>query len=325
MRKRLSKFRKRTKSALLDIVGRVLIQIFRINSRVVLVGDGRSGTTWIAEVLNFDENLPVTFEPLHGRRYLTLSDDRLYPTAKDFARSSLKYTKLISRMERETAARRFLANPRVLPCHGFMIKDISTHLILKQVYDRGQSLIFIIRNPVSVALSKERFGTWQNSFDMELLTTQSPVLKDLSDQCSSLGLVGSEFLSYILTWCLLNRIALSQLEAFGFPVVFYENLRRAPEESFENVFRFGGQLERFTQNRDQILEATRKKSRTTGRAHTMNNADNDDSDWSEKVSVEELSKAYQIVQIMGLYEIYQDALMPRISSEDLISITSRWR
>ncbi|TVP78940.1 MAG: hypothetical protein EA353_07365 [Puniceicoccaceae bacterium] len=293
-------------------------------SRLFLVGDGRSGTTWVSQALNFDGNFPEIFEPFHGRRHLKLSDSRLYLNETDFNLSSLNSTKYIRDIEQRLFIRRCLATCSMLSCHGFVIKDISVHMILKQLFDREQVLIYIIRNPISVALSKERFGSWQNESDLTCLAEYSTSIGRLSDECFGRGLIKTEFLSYILTWSLLNRIALTQLEDFGFPVVFYENLLRHPETSFEEVFQLAGLGDRFIDNKSHVLRVIYKESKTTIEENTIGDWKNDAPHWVGKISSEDLSKAYEILKIFGLYQIYEDTLMPKVSRSGLAGIKSSW-
>jgi len=108
--------------------------LVRSNPRrnIFILGDGRSGTTWLCEILNFDGSYLESFEPFHGRRNLHLPDRRIYPVEGDFqgvSGESLK--RYMSLVKRGGTAFRKRGNP--LPLNGMIIKDISSHFIIDVV------------------------------------------------------------------------------------------------------------------------------------------------------------------------------------------------
>ena len=54
-----------------------------LRASVFLLGDGRSGTTWFSELVNFEGNYWEVFEPFHGREPLPIEGGRMYPLQSD--------------------------------------------------------------------------------------------------------------------------------------------------------------------------------------------------------------------------------------------------
>ncbi len=101
--------------------------LIKLNSRkqIFMLGDGRSGTTWITEVLNFDRKYLDLFEPFHGKRILELTNDRLYPTGSDLDKLDCRAYKLED-YARKTKSFVRLENQRRIALSGIIIKDISS-------------------------------------------------------------------------------------------------------------------------------------------------------------------------------------------------------
>ena len=211
--------------------------LITVNSRsqIFLLGDGRSGTTWIAQVLNFDGRYLSFSEPFHGREILGLPGNRFYPTAADLDTLGCNSAKLkhYSRLTKHSAG---LQKPNRIPVIGSIVKDISSHLILQRIQDHRRKNVLILRNPISVAMSKERYGEWHSARDIEILLSQSSTIQEIGSRCLSQQLVSTKFLEYVFVWSLLHRIVLPVLNRFEFSLVFYENLLREPEQSFRKLF-----------------------------------------------------------------------------------------
>jgi hypothetical protein len=312
-----------TKRAFNTIIAPVLIRFLENRFQLLLIGDGRSGTTWISEVLNFDGTFLDIFEPYHGRRKFDLPNDRLYPTEEDLDQLDRKSIQLS-----DCISTRLLFNyfrqPKNFPYPGTITKDISAHLIIQRACASGIRLVYIVRNPISVALSKGQFGKWHSAADIDNLLNYSTEIKGLGNQCLLGELVSTKFLEYVFTWSLLHRIALKYMEDLNFPVIFYEDLLTTPEESFEELFRLAGLQDRFTNHRSKVIESIGKKSKTTLSKNMISAGKKDNQPWIEKISSPEILSAYKILKIFDLYEIYQDSLMPKVSRNELKSITSRW-
>lgn len=300
--------------------------LLKINSRkqIFVLGDGRSGTTWVSEVLNFDGKYLEFFEPFHGRRYLNVSNDRLYPIENDLDKLGLRTFKLedYARMTEDFAG---MQKPSGIALSGSLIKDISSYLILPKIQDHRRRNVLLIRNPLSVAMSKEGYGKWQNESDINNLMSHSNELQKLGAKCLEKNMVSTKFLEYVFVWCLIHRIILPAIEKFEFFTIFYEDLLRDPEQSFEELFYYLGHQKKFTKNRSEIMTCVNKRSKTTTRDNRIKVNLVNEQPWNGQKSDHEISQAYDILKTFELYDIYMESVTPKVSPTHLKSITSRWK
>jgi len=276
----------------------------KINNKkqIFILGDGRSGTTWLANVLNFDGKYLDFFEPFHGRRILKLSNDRLYPIENDLEIIGCNNFRL-DKYARKTSHFAGYRKPRRIVLSGSILKDISSHFIFQKIQVKRQKNILIIRNPFSVALSKEGYGRWHSESDIQNLLARSPKLQALGDKCLSKHIVSTKFLEYIFIWCLLHRIILSSLDMIDVTIVFYETLLRDPVQSFETLFNYLEDLERFNGNKKTIRNVINKPSWTTTQDNCININMVNDQPWNKKKSDQEIFQAYTILKTFDLYDI----------------------
>jgi hypothetical protein len=299
--------------------------LIKLNARkqIFVLGDGRSGTTWIAEVLNFDKKYLSLSEPFHGRRIMQLSNDRLYPTRNDLNKLGRRGFNLES-YAGVMPSFAGLELPKKCVFSGAIIKDISSHLILPKIQDDRRKNVLVIRNPLSVAISKEGYGKWNTERDINNFLKQSPALQSLGSQCISRYSVNTKFLEYVFTWCLLHRYILPIIEELGFFVIFYENLLRDPEQSFEELFCFIGHRKRYKRGRNEVMEQVSKRSKTATNDNRIKTNLVDDQPWFRYKSGREISQAHSILKMFDLYDLYRDSIMPKVSTTELEIIVNRW-
>lgn len=127
---------------------------------VFLAGVGRSGTTWVQEIINSRNDFRVIFEPFHQQKvdlpgdwnpkqYLRYNDqrDKFLKTAACILSGNIK-NKWTDQFNRKIIARKRL------------IKAIRSNLVLKWIkYNFPEiSLILLLRHPCAVANSKLKVG-----------------------------------------------------------------------------------------------------------------------------------------------------------------------
>jgi hypothetical protein len=299
--------------------------LLRINAgnQIFVLGDGRSGTTWIAAVLNFDGRYLNFFEPFHGQRILGLPDKRIYPTGAELGvatsgafdfKKYVKGSKIFAGQEKPTG----------LALSGCLIKDVTGHLILSRIKDSRRKDLMVIRHPFSVALSKEGYGKWHSPQDLQRLISHSAEVEKLYDICKAKKLLGSRFLEYVLVWCLLHRSALSEIENCEKSVLFYEEMLLEPEASFKSLFDRLELGEVFNANREKIMHAVIKRSRTTSVSSRIEASLTKAQPWLELKSGLEINNAYGILKVFGLWDIYGKKSVPQISTADLANLVGDW-
>ncbi|MHA1398173.1 MAG: hypothetical protein ACTSSG_14210 [Candidatus Heimdallarchaeaceae archaeon] len=130
---------------------------------IFLSANGRSGSTWISDIINYNNSFRYMFEPFYSKKVDLcshfLSRQYLHPKIKK--ESYLKPAELIlSGKVKHPWIDRF--NKKFL-CGKRLIKDIRTNLIVKwlKVHFPKIKLILLTRLPCAVANSRMRLGWGQ--------------------------------------------------------------------------------------------------------------------------------------------------------------------
>lgn len=287
---------------------------FNQTNNILVLGDGRSGTTWLAQILNFDGAYLDSFEPFHGIRNLKLSDGRLYPTANDVRQpAGLKFENYVDRVVLGKDTHRL--SESLLPLKGVIIKDISCHLLFDSLKDYRMKKILIVRNPISVALSKMHWGIWHSTKELKLFLQRTAYPHEL---------INTPFLEYIFVWCVLNKEVLRFYPDGHFTLVYYEHLLRRPELQCYKLFHECGLGKRHESSSKQILKAVKSRSKTTQSKNQISKTARLDMPWKDKVETEQLRRAYQLLRDFGMYEIYEDSVTPKMPNGQLCSLISSW-
>ena len=235
----------------------------------VIAGFGRSGTTWLQDVLGQANSLRTVFEPLHPaairgaaqyahtflekddvdeglyrllHRYFfeefrsVWADYRvrskgLYPRKRDLTSlSALRRT-----FKRISIARKYYFRYRSQRRHEQrIIKLVRANMILSWLQERLDArIVFIIRHPAAVVLSQLKSPrSWNPNYLIGRYRENPRLLDYLEDDVRQLlfqPLDSVEALS--LSWCIENEIALKQAQESEILVVYFEEIleRGQPE------------------------------------------------------------------------------------------------
>lgn len=275
---------------------------------ILLSAMGRSGSTWIASLINFSNTHRDIFEPFLPIRvaesnvfeytqYLNpqVDDPRYIEAAKNILEGRLKRqtwldsgnTKLIS--------------------YKRLIKDIRTNLMLGWFHQKfpAMKIILLIRNPFSVVQSfmdlgwgVEPCGTRR---EINILLGQKELLRDYPIIEQSLTKIDVEdtFEALMFQWCIMNYVPLKQLPDTSIHLTFYENYMLNPHLEIERVYDF------INQKLDPRIFYTLKQPSRTSYAKREFSIDN------IRFSSAQIERGHQILDIFGLSDIYDRNLHPR--------------
>lgn len=275
---------------------------------VFLAGTGRSGGTWVSEILNQRNEYRFIFEPFHPKRtpWMQRFGERPYmrPTAEnpeflDLARRIV--TGRIRHAWTERFNRRFLTGRR-------LIKEDYANLMMGWLHIQfpGMPLILLLRHPCAVAHS---FVTHQYRGAVMPLLEQEQLVEDfLHPYVDAIRGARDTFERTVFLWCVEALVPLSQFRPGEIHVVFFENLVRQPESEVARLFAYLGRSAG-----DVDFEKMKTPSLTARRASSAVWTGSDPVDsWKAKVSSEQRRRAGEILQLFGLDCIYTDASMPRV-------------
>ncbi len=287
----------------------------RFRDAVWVFGDGRSGTTWIADLVNWDKSYREMFEPFHPKMVRGMRGICLHQYIRPddcqhrfFRRASQVFSGRFSSARTDHANRRF-------SYQGLLIKDIFVNLMAYWASRQFPAVkpVLLIRNPFAVALSKSKQPTWHWLTDPCELLRQEPLVQDhLAPFENVIRGVGDDFiLRQVLIWAILHYVPLRQFEPGRLHILFYEDVVRHPEEELPRLFRFLS-----PDSVDDMLKGAlrivARPSRVTGRAKQEAAGGGwRIGQWRDEVSADQVREGLKILAHFGLDQLYGDDCVPR--------------
>jgi hypothetical protein len=294
------------------------LNLKRSNPKEIIwvVGDGRSGTTWVSNLINSRKQYRFMFEPFH-------------PTLLPWIRKFIEFQYI----RPDNTSRYFLNRGRAVfsgqlqhphidrhnqhKCHhGLLVKDIHANLFINWVDVQFPHVkkVMILRHPFAVALSKMRLNRWNWSQDPEIFFSQPELCRDyltgfehVTERADSL------FERYILTWSILHYVPFQQLNNRQIHLVFYEELCTNPEQELSRLFSYLGE----PTNLEPEIRAMLKTPSRTSRGHSaiISGADLING-WRKELTQEQVKRAVDILAVFGLDKIYNDSPSPDIQQAE---------
>jgi hypothetical protein len=275
---------------------------------IFIAGTGRSGGTWLSEIINQQNDYRIVFEPFHPKRapWMAPFGERVYmrpeendPQFLELARSIV--TGRVRHPWTERFNRRFVARRRI-------IKEDFANLMMKWLYVNfpGMPLVLLLRHPCAVALSFVTHG--YRGAVAPLLERQKLVEDHLHPYADAIRAARDTFERTIFLWCAETLVPLRQFRPGEVHVVFFENLVRHPESEVARLFeRIGRSMEGLDLEKLKVpsLTARRASSAVWTGADPVEN-------WRRKVTAEQRSRALEILALFGLDRVYDDEPMPRM-------------
>ena len=281
-----------------------------------LIGDGRSGTTWVSDLINHDKSYREMFEPFHPR--LIKGMNFLLPHQYIRPHDSNKQLEIIASGVFSGKFR----NPRVdkgnrsFLYKGLLIKDIFANLFSYWASLRFPKvkIILLIRNPFSVALSKYKLKNWfwvTNPLD---LLEQYPLYEDylhpFEDVIRRTSREGNFVSCQILIWSIINYVPLRQFKQGQIKLIFYEEIFFKPLYEVSKIFRFvRPSIENHHINLDR--ESVNRLSRTAGPESNLSSGTSPITSWKNELTSQQIDAGLKILQCFGFAELYDDNSMPK--------------
>jgi hypothetical protein len=279
-------------------------------SLLFVSGTGRSGTTWLVDLLNADGLYRIIFEPfmpgcraLDGRsvppRYIrpTSRDPDLIATAERILLARFRSSRWTSRGNDRLVSRRRI------------VKEVQSNLRLgwlREVFPPFP-IVLIIRHPCAVAASRGRLGD-RRSID-ELLDDPALVEDYLAPHVPELRRLESPFEYEVARWCIETHVPLAQLaQGVDIEVVLYEQLVADPVGVVTSL------LERLgLEPPARLAETAGVPSHTAYRANKpLEDPTRARDEWQEHLSDREVGRALELVAMFDLDWLYGPEVEPRV-------------
>ncbi|WP_013321232.1 sulfotransferase domain-containing protein [Gloeothece verrucosa] len=312
--------------------------LYKLNSRLAqkffidLAGDTkntifissspRSGSTWLAEIIEYITKSRFIFEPFHtgqvnfglpNTRPLYLRPQSEYPQYKE-AIEKIVNGKIKSQWT-DTLNKQILPKKR-------LIKAIHSNLMLKWLMVNYPDIkfIYLLRNPFSVSLSIARMG---GDIHLEDMLSQETLVKDfLADKIDIINSANTAFEKAMVRWTIEQFVPLSLFENDdNILIIFYENLCLNTEKEISKISKF---LQEDIDNTDvsSLKKMIKKPSATAFLAINkslkteVNKAEydlkskNKLTEWQNSVEQSQIDYGLKLLQAFNLDKLYNDDLIP---------------
>jgi hypothetical protein len=206
-----------------------IYRILYINNKktknvILISGSGRSGTTWLGDVINWNNDYRIIFEPFDPRKNKSVPTKllRLYinPNYKDrnvfLFWNEVFYGKFRS-LWSDRQNRRFF-------CSNRLVKEIRSNLHLKWLRENFPkiAIVYIIRDPVDVVYSRIEQG-WDVNLE-QIINQKELVSLHLRPFISEIQSASSLVSKHAFMWSIENYVSLKEMKVKDITLVEYEKL-----------------------------------------------------------------------------------------------------
>lgn len=284
---------------------------------VMVAGSARSGTTWLADLLNADNDHRYVFEPFRPDRIAAARPfgTRRYlpPEDADPARVAAAAA-IMAGQVRGRWTDQF--NRAVLPRRR-LVKDVWANLILGWLrrHFPEAPLVLVLRHPCAVVSSQLALASWGWEVEppgLPGLVGQGPLMRDhLEPHRDVLSAASTPFERHLATWCVENLVPLRQLGPGEVHVVLYERLCWDPASEIRGLLAHLGR-----DDDDRVLARLARPS-VSSRGHSAVVSGGGLVDaWVPRVRPLDVERAVGMLRRLGLDRVYGEDPMPLVPDGD---------
>jgi len=273
-----------------------------LDKTVILAGMGRSGSTFVADLINCDNIYRVMFEPFRFDR-VPEAQNFIYPcylradnTDPNFLLPAQKI--LTGKVHSQWIDKE---NRAIFPQRR-LIKDIRINLFLKWLHNHfpAVKIVLLVRHPCAVAESwLAVFGVGRSAFDR--LNANPLLVEDIGSSIMEHYRQAKPGLeSLVFLWCISYWIPFHQFSKDELYLLFYEDLLLDPHIELERLFAFLGHP-----------YSPQKAQRVFSQASSTARFDQDTrsqgfkfDSWMSRVTPAQIERAYEIMSLFGLEQLY---------------------
>lgn len=293
--------------------------------RVVLVaGSGRSGTTWVQQLINYRHDHRVIFEPFRADKVPFLPAEpikHLYLRPEEQAPLFKPHILRILQGQFSNFWTDQFTAPGIY--HRRLIKAIRANLFLKWLVTQMPSLkvVLMLRHPCAVSCSWRAMGWSHDPAPLRQMSRQPHLLADFLAPLSPLiEATEDPFEMDILFWAIQNYVPLKQfalhpaergqteqsdLHQNQIMLLFYEELCANPIEEVNRLFDFLAlPLE------PEVYGAWKIPSSTAFKQSAVLTGKSLIDGWRSQVTPQQIDRTVTLLHHFGLEQVYSEAVMP---------------
>jgi hypothetical protein len=281
-------------------------------SRSILVaGTGRSGTTWLADIINSQIPCRIMFEPFHRRQveefnqfnyfqYMrpTDSNDALLSYCHKVFTGDIKHKWIDAQIN------------HIFPKYR-LIKDVRVNLFLKWIHNNFPSipLLFIVRHPCAVVQSRIEWN-WEADPDIEPFLNQNELINDyLYDKIDTIKKAKTIEEKHAIIWCISNIVPIKQFQPDRINAIFYENMCIQPDIEVPKIFHMIQQG-----YEKSVFKSIKELSSTTRRGSALVAGGDVLTWWKKRLSSRQIRNILHVVEQFELGYLYDDSCIPLVTA-----------
>jgi hypothetical protein len=273
----------------------------------MVAGTGRSGTTWLAELICSQIPCRLMFEPFNPRKVSAYREFNYFqymrpgegdPALRDFCR------KVFTGAIRDRWIDRGVS---VLRPQYRLVKEIRANLMLRWISGEFPALpiVFIIRHPCAVVASRMKLG-WATDGDIAPLLAQPRLVEDhLADKMHVIERARTAEEKHAVVWSVSNLVPMRQFQADALTRVFYERLCADPAAEVGRIFGRLGQS-----YAGSILGTLDRPSMMAARGSAVVTGDDRLTSWKKELAPRQVQSVLDVVEAFGLGDLYGESAMP---------------
>lgn len=300
-------------------------------SKTVFLSSGaRTGSTWVSEIINFENEYRFLFEPFSLVTPLRPSwaprlepDDRLR-----YIRPECDDPELVAHAARVVNGRfhhpevdQYNYNARIA-FERRLVKETKSNLFLKWLHRHfpQMKLLLLMRHPIPTVLSRlhdvaDIDPARRNAEYRSLMFGQPELVEDhlapLRDVLERATTVVEQRLA---VWCVQNFVPLRQFAADEIHIMFYETMCMDPAGELRRLYRFLGE----DPDDAKLARAQRRLRRPSSTIHRDVKEFPDGWDvisrWQSEATADDLAAAQRMLGAFGLDAIYGADPMPNVDA-----------
>jgi len=282
-----------------------------VHEKIWVIGEARSGTTWLAELINFESSYQFVFEPFHPQRSRAMLnfEPYSYRRTEDLDSELERFTnKVFSGKVFPRDSRVSVENP--MCAERVLVKDILSQLISKWVMHKvpGLKTVIILRHPFAIALSKHRLRNWNWMSEPTSFLKQQALYDDYLQTYENIIRSAEGFFEQQVTiWSIVHNVMFQLLNEEDFHILYYEDLCRQPDIELSRLMHYLGHNENNVKSALLNIDRVSRMSSTEVLRHRGRE---NYADWLEQIDVDEIKRGYGILKAFDLDCIYNEGPDP---------------
>jgi hypothetical protein len=273
----------------------------------MVAGTGRSGTTWLAEIISSQVSCRLMFEPFNPRKVSAYREFSYFQYMRPNERNAGLRDYCRAVFTGDIRDRWIDRGVTVLRPQFRLVKDVRANLMLRWIRREFPAvpLVFLLRHPCAVVASRLQLG-WATDGDLAPLLEQPQLVADhLADTLHMFEAARTPEVKHALVWCVSNLVPLRQFAAGELTTVYYENLCANPAGEIERIFRGVGQ-----RYHESVFGTLLQPSMMSAPGSAVVTGDDRIHGWQKALTARQIGAVLDVVEAFGLGHIYGDSPMP---------------